>query len=303
MAPGDRKKANLRVVPQQSSVEYQLDALAATAAAPAPDVKPELRRDLNVSPGRGETVTVKAPESVTAFPLYKLEWGIAQLMNGKRTLAQIAAEAARVGLAATPDLVRAFARELAGYRFLIASERVGAALRSSGTAEVQPMSDEERQLLGTAMAMQGKGDIDAAVSYLLAVLEINPANHTVRALLREYEHEPRVAMDEEVVTGDPDRVRRLVVRIAVGVLSAAMLAGGGLALWRHPEWRSLAGWRGHRPAATAVPEADAPAAVARARVPMQAAGRRPVAIPMDGNFRRGAGEGAAVAAGDTVAVV
>ncbi len=170
--------------------DVKVETVLRPSVGPTP-VRPQLRADLVVTDGPGDTVMVKAPEAATAFPIYRMEWRIAQLLDGRRDLVQIAADMGRQGIPGTPEMVRVFVRELSGYRFLQASTDAGstAALDAASTSGAVAMTDEERQLLSTATALRARGDAGAAVSYLLALLEINPANHYVRDLLREVQAE------------------------------------------------------------------------------------------------------------------
>ena len=62
---------------------------------PIEEFFPRIREDLIATPGKGDTVIVRVPENPTGFPIYKLEWQIAQLMDGSRSVSDISMQATR----------------------------------------------------------------------------------------------------------------------------------------------------------------------------------------------------------------
>ncbi len=285
VAAGDGKKPPLAVVSGEGGrPEVDLDAVL-TPRAGGDEERPRLRRDLDSRPGKAGTVVVKTPESQSSFTIYDLEWRIAQLMDGGRGLAQIASEASRLGVQATPELVRSFVRELRGYRFL--ADAPGATEVKKPADDRSAMTDEERQLLGMAMAMRSRGELDAAANYLLAVLEINPTNHQVRELLREVQQE--AASQPAPVEGSPGGRPAWLPWALIGGL-AFLVAAGVLTFVFWP--------RSAPPPVVTQPEP--PPEPARKpglsfRVQLAAANANPIAAPIAGKLLRPIAEGDVVA--------
>ena len=204
---------DLEITPEQNNDFTDDDVLQTlTAGAVHNDVpaNPLLRTDLIINKSSGDTVMIRTPESKSSFPLYKLEWTIAQLMDGKRNLIEISTEVTRRGLMANPDTVRSFIRELIGYRFLVTSNqsqldgnRRDSSRLTQNTRE--SMSHEERHLYEMATARQARGDIEGATNYLLAMLEINPAHDTARALLRTLQQVPMHSQASTKLHGNFDQ--------------------------------------------------------------------------------------------------
>ena len=147
-----------------------------------------MRQDLVIVARDNGKVLVKRPEAPTAFPIYLNEWTIAQLLDGERTYASVATGAARMGVTATPELVASFVRELNGYGFL-STERAAPRNRSPLRAGLEAAkSDEERQLIMAALAVDDGTSDSAVAEYLDAILQVNPENDDVREAMEEYQN-------------------------------------------------------------------------------------------------------------------
>lgn len=79
---------------------------------------PALRVDLVVEQRPGGLVHVQAPGAAQGFLLYDLEYSLARLLDGRRNKQQVLEGAGRLGIAATPDSLTKFFRQLAHYGFL-----------------------------------------------------------------------------------------------------------------------------------------------------------------------------------------
>ncbi|MEZ0310770.1 MAG: hypothetical protein ACAI38_03295 [Myxococcota bacterium] len=153
---------------------------------------PLLRSDLTIVKETADTVSVRRAGTATAFPIYRVEWRIAQLMDGHRSLTAIAQRAQQLGLQATPELVRSFMRELRGYGFL-ADDSSGAPEKSADlrAALAAADSEEERHLLRSALTVERAGNDQGVAGYLEAALEINPDNEQARVALERRPRAPR----------------------------------------------------------------------------------------------------------------
>jgi multidrug efflux pump subunit AcrA (membrane-fusion protein) len=86
-----------------------------------PPERPKLRTDLQckkATQGTGAIFKVKAPESSSICLLHDVEIAVLKLMDGKRTLAEIAAKGAKGGLPMTQVQLEKFIRELVAYNFV-----------------------------------------------------------------------------------------------------------------------------------------------------------------------------------------
>ena len=180
----------LRVAPEGTTPDDPeiTGAIAQVESRSGGEVYLRLRADLEAESGGPGKVRVRRRDSTRSFTLYDMEWQLAQLMDGTRTIPQIAAAIAGQGIGATPVGVRSFARELKGYGFLEddASRRQDHKL-TANDPPLEEASGEVSQLLSTAMALRARGDLEQARNYLLAVLEIDPSNNSVKDLLMRVE--------------------------------------------------------------------------------------------------------------------
>lgn len=199
---------------------------------------PRLRSDLDVKTSSSDLVTVRRPDSATSFPLYRLEWDIAKLLDGKRGIQEIVLELRRRGVVVESRQVQSFLRELKGYGFLHDGAEVGAAKTDERSSELSP---EESQLIQMATARRCRGDTVGATNYLLAALEIRPENHEARELLRQVQTETAVALPEKQPEAADDEKRRGFPSGRVFALSiaAAVLLGGFFILATWAPWRSV----------------------------------------------------------------
>jgi len=173
---------------------------------PDGDILPRLRQDLLIEKGEKDTVVVQAPEKQVSFPIYNFEWRIAKLMDGKRSLSEIAMEMSKGGMMADVDKVRSFVKELLNYGFLSMSDTEQSSLSHKPSSKAAaPVSDEVRQLLDTALAMKRRGNLEAATNYLLAIIEIDPSNHQVRAILRDVQSSSSQNDDDDIEFTDPEK--------------------------------------------------------------------------------------------------
>ena len=180
----------LRVVPPSKNLrEEDIDSAVATVESSPQMGNLKLRSDLLTAEGPPGQIRVRAPESSTWFSIYDMEWRIAKVLDGTRSLAEIARDMARFGMAADPKLVRSFARELKGYGFLEGGAATVEGPLPENAVAADGASIEAQQFLSTAMALQAKGDLQGASNYFLAFLEIEPTNHSVRDLLRQLHHD------------------------------------------------------------------------------------------------------------------
>lgn len=232
MAKVGRGPPDLQVVDSTMPVvfDHAVDTLLVGIEATGQQDAPRLRTDLHVRDVGGGFVEVRAPESTVAFKLYELEWRIARLMDGKRSLGEISTELADAGFMASVKHVRAFLGELRGYRFLVDQGASQPAV--SGPAPDDSVSPEERQLIEAAVAQHTRGDDDAAANYLLAALEINPGNHDARLMLRKLRsQEPgsKGRRDAAVSREAPRPQRRWASGVVV--LAGVVLGVGGVSAY------------------------------------------------------------------------
>jgi len=248
MSEGARMKpARLAVVASRhtaapSAPMSDVSSLIEEALPPEPTAVARLRDDLHVREDGPDRVVVRAPESSVEFPIYRIEWTAARLMNGLRGVDEIAAEMGCRGTAATPQLVRSLMRELKGYGFL-AEVGEAALAPAPESAPTETVSDEEKHLLSAATSLQARGELQKALDYLLALLEINPSNHRAREMMRSVQaaiatggvraeaNAAVAALDAEVVPGAPSGrsrapARRRVALLAAWLVGTAVIAGG-----------------------------------------------------------------------------
>ena len=91
-------------------------------ARPVAAAMPRLRSDLKFEARPGGVFHVQAPEAPQGFLLYELELALARLLDGTRTAEEVLAGAARLGVAATPDSLSKFFRQIQLYGFLQTAE-------------------------------------------------------------------------------------------------------------------------------------------------------------------------------------
>lgn len=175
------------------------------AAVVAPeDAVPRLRTDLVYKPAaRAGLVEVRDLRAGRSFTLFEFEITIARMLDGRRTLQQVAAATERLGLKATLETLRNFIHQLEELGFLQASpEQVVAA----ATAEASPPSPapspspgpspapasapeawlpELREMFNFALGHVRAHQYDEAVQYLEALLEIDGSLPEAKALLED----------------------------------------------------------------------------------------------------------------------
>ncbi len=137
--------------------------------------RPLLSPELKVVAEKGDLVTVERPDG-RSFPIYAMEWKLAQLFDGSRNIDDVVAAARRAGLDSKRNHVTAFVRELRGYQFLAdPPERTVLHYPRVADALVEALSDEERDLLHVAAQLEARNDA-RVIDYLNVVLQVNPRN-------------------------------------------------------------------------------------------------------------------------------
>lgn len=102
--------------------------------APAQNV-PVFRTDLLIEPRPGGVFQVTAPGAPQGFLLYDLELALARLLDGRRTAADVLRAAGELGIAATPDSLAKFFRQLQQYGFLVQAPTARAPFRTVSPAD------------------------------------------------------------------------------------------------------------------------------------------------------------------------
>jgi len=163
-----------------------------TSATPVPALKPTplpateervpcIRNDLTFAPGkRLGVVEVKDPRRHRSFTLYDFEANIARMLDGQRTLAEVAQAADRLGIDTSPEALRNFFRQLEAFGFLSA-ERVPV----QPPRGRKPWMREIREMYRHALRHSRKGELTEAVEYLEALLQVDPDVPEAKDLLMQ----------------------------------------------------------------------------------------------------------------------
>lgn len=150
---------------------------------PPPDKErvPCIRNDLTFAPGkRLGVVEVKDPQRNRSFTLYDFEANIARMLDGQRTLVEVAQAADRLGIETSPESLRSFFRQLEAFGFL-----------STVRVPVQPprgrkpWMPEIREMYRHALRHSRKGELTEAVEYLEALLQVDPDVPEAKDLLMQ----------------------------------------------------------------------------------------------------------------------
>ncbi|MBC7794356.1 MAG: biotin/lipoyl-binding protein, partial [Clostridia bacterium] len=136
---------------------------------------PRLREGLHVDVADGLVVARRAP-GAAGHTMREIEWQIAQLLNGKRTDADIIRDAALAGLPINGAMLRSFMRELNAYGLLIGYDK-------DAVVEADEEPADVAWFVGQATILAQRGQIDAARHYLQAALEAAPETTLARSML------------------------------------------------------------------------------------------------------------------------
>lgn len=161
------------------------------------DLVPRLRTDLVYKPAaRAGLVEVRDLRAGRSFTLFEFEITIARMLDGRRTLQQVAAATERLGLKATMETLRNFIHQLEDLGFLQASpEQVVAAATAGASSTPSPAPSpvpaaapdtwlpELREMFNFALGHVRAHQYDEAVQYLEALLEIDGSLPEAKALL------------------------------------------------------------------------------------------------------------------------
>lgn len=161
------------------------------------DPVPRLRTDLVYKPAaRAGLVEVRDLRAGRSFTLFEFEMTIARMLDGRRTLQQVAAATERLGLKATLETLRNFIHQLEGLGFLQASpEQVVAAATATSAPSPAPSPlpasapsawlPELREMFNFALGHVRAHQYGEAVQYLEALLEIDGSLPEAKALLAD----------------------------------------------------------------------------------------------------------------------
>jgi hypothetical protein len=150
-----------------------------TPPPPGEERVPCIRNDLVFAPGkRLGVVEVKDPRRNRSFTLYDFEANIARMLDGRRTLAEVAEAADRLGIETSPEALRNFFRQLEAFGFL--SDEVVPVQPPRGR---KPWLPEIREMYRHALRHSRRGELGQAVEYLEALLQVDPDVPEARDLL------------------------------------------------------------------------------------------------------------------------
>lgn len=158
------------------------------------DPVPRLRTDLVYKPAaRAGLVEVRDLRAGRSFTLFEFEMTIARMLDGRRTLEQVAAATERLGLKATLETLRNFIHQLEGLGFLQALPEPGVTAGASASPAPSPVPatapsawlPELREMFNFALGHVRAHQYDEAVQYLEALLEIDGSLPEAKALLAD----------------------------------------------------------------------------------------------------------------------
>ncbi|GMU60507.1 MAG: hypothetical protein AMXMBFR34_22700 [Myxococcaceae bacterium] len=162
------------------------DAAPTPKPIPAPphsptEVVPCIRNDLDFAPGRKlGLVEVRDDKQGRSFTLYDFEANIARMLDGRRTIRQVAEAAENLGIETSPDALRNFFRQLKALGFL--ADKPVPIQPPRGR---KPWLQEIREMYRHALRHSRKGELDQAAEYLEALLQVDPEVSEARDLLEQ----------------------------------------------------------------------------------------------------------------------
>lgn len=152
-----------------------------TPPPPSEERVPCIRNDLTFAPGkRMGVVEVKDPRRNRSFTLYDFEANIARMLDGRRTLAEVAEAADRLGIETSPEALRGFFRQLEAFGFLSAELVPVQPPRGR-----KPWMPEIREMYRHALRHSRRGELTEAVEYLEALLQVDPDVPEAKDLLMQ----------------------------------------------------------------------------------------------------------------------
>jgi hypothetical protein len=153
-------------------------------APPAPsldEVVPCIRNDLDFVPGRKlGLMEVKDLARNRSFTLYDFEANIARMLDGHRTIGQVAEAAERLGIETSPDALRNFFRQLKAFGFL-----ADKAVPIQPPRGRKPWMPEIREMYRHALRHSRRGELAQAEEYLVALLQVDAEVPEAKALLAQ----------------------------------------------------------------------------------------------------------------------
>jgi multidrug efflux pump subunit AcrA (membrane-fusion protein) len=196
---------------------------------------PTLRGDLQLAerPQTPGVFDVTHPDGRT-FPMYDFEVSIARMLDGVRSLGEVVEASTRLGIAATPESLDKFFKQLEAYGFLTDGDAQAPGEAAHPNATFAPRatwSPQTRQLFQSALRMFRLGRLEDARQYLEALLQTDADNPDAIALRARVEERlalgpdaPAVPSFDELHRKKADRRRKWLVR------ALAPAAGLGLIL-------------------------------------------------------------------------
>lgn len=139
------------------------------------DVVPGFRPDLKVSPGeKANLVQVSDPSTNRSFTLYDFEVHIARLLDGRHTVTEVIALAAKIGIPMTAQSLTKFVGQMKAYGFLSKGPAVPAPGEGGTWPTRAQWSPDVRELYQSALRLFRQGRPQHALEYLDVLLEIEP---------------------------------------------------------------------------------------------------------------------------------
>lgn len=171
-----------------------LDTEARPTPKPAPvpastEVVPCIRNDLDFAPGRkAGMVEVRDPKKHRSFTLYDFEANIARMLDGRRTVKEVADHAEKLGIETSPEALKNFFRQLKAFDFF--ADQPVPLQPARGR---KPWLPEIREMYRHALRHSRRDELQQAVEYLEALLQVDPDVSEARDLLDQVQARQRGA--------------------------------------------------------------------------------------------------------------